>query len=635
MESELGNQLWHIYQDLKNSNEIGFLTDEDFQKYFLGLVSYKYLSLNIERYLDRKVMEDSKNDFSSFEEAWHDDYYDKSGLRDVSVKELGYFIYPELLFRNILHSNNNFKISDLNFAFDQISSSSMGTDSQEDFENLFESVDLYASTLGKTQNDKNRVILTILNALDSVDFDLNDYNSATSPDFLPILSFNPHPYQGRARAEFHDLKDMNLMEDRVLANHIPEKDYEKRNLSSEEKEGYDLEHERYSYKQYSSREYISENEMDSYKKYSSNEYNSENERDSYKKYSSREYKFKRQYSIGDAFEFLLSKFSLYAHKTHDFYTPHELSYLLSRLVSIGRDKFDAVYDPCCGSASLLLELNKQIDCDIICGQEVDTYYYNLARENMILHNLHFKKFEIKQGDSLENPQHRGKMFDAIVSQIPYGIPWSADKSLLYDERFKDFKVLPPSGKSEYGFIMHMIHYLKGDGVMAILAPLGVLFRGAKEEKIRKMIISDFNYLDAVIGLPANIYYSKNIPSCIMVFRKDRGYDDDILFIDASHDFKKVKLRNNLRTGDIDRIIETYENREEIKRYSHRADLREIIENDFNLNIPRYVDTFEAEDPIDLEKIYKRRLEVKRELNEITHEIDELCKEMGIENPLLK
>ena len=192
---------------------------------------------------------------------------------------------------------------------------------------------------------------------------------------------------------------------------------------------------------------------------------------------------------------------------------------------------------------------------------------------------------------------------------------------------------PPKSKADYAFVEHMIYHLDDNGTMSIVLPHGVLFRGAAEGKIRKFLINDRNYLDAVIGLPANLFYGTSIPTCVLVFKKCRKEHDDILFIDASQDFEKVKNQNKLRNKDIDKIINTYANRQEIDKYSHRASLKEIEENDFNLNIPRYVDTFEQEEPIDLDEVCVELEKISEEMKEVDSEIKKYCDELGIKAPL--
>ena len=253
--------------------------------------------------------------------------------------------------------------------------------------------------------------------------------------------------------------------------------------------------------------------------------------------------------------------------------------------------------------------------------------------NMILHDVKYDDFEIKQGDSIEDPQHIDKKFEAIVANPPFSAKWSSDKSFLDDERFSGYGKLAPKSKADYAFVQHMIYHLDENGTMGIVLPHGVLFRGAAEEKIRRYLIEEKNYLDAVIGLPANIFYGTSIPTVILIFKKCREDDDGILFIDASQEFEKVKNQNKLREEDIEKIVNTYKNREEIDKYSHVATMDEIRENDFNLNIPRYVDTFEEEEPIDLDEVCDELEKISEEMKEVDKEIKKYCDELGIRAPI--
>ena len=253
--------------------------------------------------------------------------------------------------------------------------------------------------------------------------------------------------------------------------------------------------------------------------------------------------------------------------------------------------------------------------------------------NMILHDVKYDDFEIKQGDSIEDPQHMDKKFEAIVANPPFSAKWSSDKSFLDDERFSGYGKLAPKSKADYAFVQHMIYHLDENGTMGIVLPHGVLFRGEAEEKIRRYLIEEKNYLDAVIGLPANIFYGTSIPTVILIFKKCREDDDGILFIDASQEFEKVKNQNKLREEDIEKIVNTYKNREEIDKYAHVATMDEIRENDFNLNIPRYVDTFEEEEPIDLDEVCDELEKISEEMKEVDKEIKKYCDELGIRAPI--
>ena len=284
--------------------------------------------------------------------------------------------------------------------------------------------------------------------------------------------------------------------------------------------------------------------------------------------------------LGDAYEYLISQFASSAgKKAGEFYTPQEVSTILARIVTLNKTRLKSVYDPTCGSGSLLLRVSKEADVSEFYGQELNQTTYNLARMNMILHGVKYNHFNIKQGDSLENDRHEELKFDAVVANPPFSAKWSSDKSFINDERFSGYGKLAPKSKADYAFVQHMIYHLNEQGTLAVVLPHGVLFRGAAESTIRKYLIKELNYLDAVIGLPKNIFYGTSIPTCILVFKKCREEDDNILFIDASEYYEKAKNQNKLRPEDIEKIVTTYKNREEIEKYSHKATIEEIEEND--------------------------------------------------------
>jgi type I restriction enzyme M protein len=256
--------------------------------------------------------------------------------------------------------------------------------------------------------------------------------------------------------------------------------------------------------------------------------------------------------------------------------------------------------------------------------------------NMILHDVHYRKFDIQQEDTLENPQHLDKRFEAVVANPPFSAHWKSDTNPLNstDERFSQYGRLAPKTKADYAFVTHMIHQLAENGTMATVLPHGVLFRGAAEGVIRKYLIKELNYLDAVIGLPANIFYGTSIPTCILVFKKCREADDNIVFIDASGNdhFVKNGNQNELRDDDVQEIIKTYRARETKDKYSYVATLDEIAENDYNLNISRYVDTFEEEVEIDLNEVAERLINLNNDLEDVNNEIVDFCNELGIVPP---
>ena len=335
--------------------------------------------------------------------------------------------------------------------------------------------------------------------------------------------------------------------------------------------------------------------------------------------------------LGDVYEYLIGQFAANAGKKGgEFYTPHEVSQILAKLVTVDAKENDdqfRVYDPTMGSGSLLLTVQKELpegeregSVDFY-GQELNTTTYNLARMNLMMHGVNYRNMNLKRGDTLDTDWPFAEKdgiqlplkFDAVVANPPYSQKWeikSIDRSK--DSRFK-FGVAPAS-KADYAFILHGLYHLESTGTMAIVLPHGVLFRGAAEGKIRQKII-DENLLHAVIGLPANLFYGTSIPTCVLVFkgRKARGECSDVLFIDASGDFEKGKNQNKLTADNITKIIETYHEREHVDKYAHVASLEEIKENDYNLNIPRYVDTFEEEEVVPLSEVAQELTQVRAEI----------------------
>jgi len=252
--------------------------------------------------------------------------------------------------------------------------------------------------------------------------------------------------------------------------------------------------------------------------------------------------------------------------------------------------------------------------------------------NMILHGVHYRKFDIKQEDTLEHPQHIDEEFEAVVANPPFSAKWSANELHMTDDRFSQYGKLAPSSKADFAFIQHMIHHLNENGTMAVVMPHGVLFRGAAEGHIRQYLIKEKNYLDAVIGLPANIFYGTGIPTCILVFKKCREDSENILFIDASNEFEKVKAQNYLTSENVSKIVDTFKSRETIDKYSYLAPLSEVKENDFNLNIPRYLDTFEEEALVDLDVVSKQLQALDSEMAETNNTIAKFCDELDIAKP---
>lgn len=339
--------------------------------------------------------------------------------------------------------------------------------------------------------------------------------------------------------------------------------------------------------------------------------------------------------LGDAYEYLIGEFAAGAGKKGgEFYTPAQVSRLLAQIVSVDKKRIRSAYDAACGSGSLLLRLGEFTDVVQYYGQELNPTTYNLARMNMILHGVHFDHFQILQGNTLTEDMHPDLKAEAIVANPPFSAQWKgeSDPVLAHDDRFSQYGRLAPKSAADYAFVTHMLHHLADNGTMAIVLPHGALFRSGAEGHIRKYIIEKQNYLDTVIGLPANLFYGTTIPATVLVFKKCRREDEDILFIDASKEFDKERNQNKLTDANIDKIFETYRGRKEVERYSHRASIEEIKENDYNLNIPRYVDTFEEEELINLDAVTAELQEIEKSMEMTDKKIVEFCKELGIKSP---
>ena len=342
--------------------------------------------------------------------------------------------------------------------------------------------------------------------------------------------------------------------------------------------------------------------------------------------------------LGDAYEYLIKQFaSETGKKAGEFYTPHEVSELLTRLTLVNKHYPEGmtVCDPAMGSGSLLLNFKTYADKPeeiIYYGQEINLSTYNLARMNMILHGVDANNQDLNNGDTLDKdwPPIQETMFDSVVMNPPYSHHWSADKGFLEDPRFSKFGVLPPKSKADYAFLLHGLYHLKDSGTMAIVLPHGVLFRGGSEGKIRQKLLES-GIIDAVIGLPANLFYNTSIPTCILVLKKDKQ-DRDVMFIDASKEFEKGKNQNKLKEENITKILDTYKKREDVKRYAHLAKFDEINKNDFNLNIPRYVDTFVPEPPVDLKKVSADLRKTDDEIQKNQTELVEMLKDLTSDDP---
>ncbi len=334
--------------------------------------------------------------------------------------------------------------------------------------------------------------------------------------------------------------------------------------------------------------------------------------------------------IGDSYEYLISHFASDAGKKGgEFFTPSAVSTLLAKLVEASEG--DRIYDPTCGSGSLLIKASYEVGNGNfrLYGQESNGATVSLAKMNMFLHNIN--DAVIEWGDTIGNPLHieneHLKKFDVVVANPPFSLDkWGAEHAS--EDKYKRFeRGIPPKSKGDYAFVLHMIASLNEHGRMGVVLPHGVLFRGASEGKIRKQLCEE-NLLDAVIGLPSNLFFGTSIPACILVFNKQKS-DNDIIFIDASREFNKEKNQNNIDDEHIQKILETYKDKKELEKYSHKATLEEIQENDYNLNIPRYVDTFEEEEKVDIEATKQKMEHIEKELIEVKTQMSSYLEELGL------
>ena len=338
-------------------------------------------------------------------------------------------------------------------------------------------------------------------------------------------------------------------------------------------------------------------------------------------------------AFGDAYEYLMGMYASNAGKSGgEFFTPSEVSILLTRLGTVGKSEINKAYDPACGSGSLLLKSAEILGKDAVrngfYGQEVNITTYNLCRINMFLHEIGFDKFDIACDDTLTSPQHWGEEpFELIVSNPPYSIKWAGDDNplLINDPRFAPAGVLAPKSKADMAFIMHSLSWLAPNGAAAIVCFPGIMYRGGAEQKIRKYLV-DNNFVDCVIQLPSNLFYGTSIATCIMVLRKGKE-DNKVLFIDASKEFVKVTNNNKLTATNIDRIVDVYAKREEVAHFSHLASYDEVAENDFNLSVSTYVEQEDTREKVDIVKLNAEIAEIVAREDVLRKEIDKIIAEI--------
>ena len=339
-------------------------------------------------------------------------------------------------------------------------------------------------------------------------------------------------------------------------------------------------------------------------------------------------------AFGDAYEYLMTMYASNAGKSGgEFFTPADVSELLTRLGTVGKTEVNKVYDPACGSGSLLLKAEKVLGHNSVrngfFGQEINITTYNLCRINMFLHDVGFDKFNIACEDTLISPQHwDDEPFELIVSNPPYSIKWAGDSNplLINDPRYSPAGVLAPKGTADFAFIMHSLSWLAANGTAAIVCFPGIMYRGGAEQKIRKYLI-DNNYVECVIQLPSNLFFGTSIATCIMVLKKNKA-DNKTLFIDATKECIKVTKNNKLTPENIENIVNTFANREEKAHFSHLAAYDEIVENDYNLSISTYVEAEDTREKVDIvklnaeiEEIVKREDELRAAIRQIIEEIE--------------
>lgn len=339
--------------------------------------------------------------------------------------------------------------------------------------------------------------------------------------------------------------------------------------------------------------------------------------------------------LGTAYMILIGLFASDAGKKGgEFFTPTGPSRLCATLATLGLDEAKTVGDCTCGSASMLLEVQKHLKTERVghfYGQEQNATTYNLARMNMLMHGVNWADFDIYKGDTLTDDKYGDVQMTVQVCNPPYSLKWSADPKYLDDPRYSGIGKLAPKSHADLAFLQHMIYHMdEEDGRIAVLLPHGVLFRGGAEEAIRKYMIDKLNRLDAVIGLPANLFHGTTIPVCLLVLKSKRnGNSGNILFIDAGKEFKPGKNQNTLEQEHIDKIVKAYEERKDIPKLAHVADMCEIIENGYNLNIPRYVDTFEEEEPVDLVAVKAEIKEIETKKQAAIEKAEGFLKELGL------
>lgn len=511
--NELSNKLWAIANDLR-----GNMDSSKFKNYILGIIFYRYLSERTESYMNDLL----KNDGITYEEAYADEKF-RPTVEKWSVNSLGYIMKPQYLYRNLIDKINrhSFSVEELEKAISELTGSTVGQESEQDFKGLFNDMKLQDPDLGDAVSERTELISKVMSRIADIDFMLNESQ-------------------------------------------------------------FDV--------------------------------------------------------LGTAYMILIGLFASDAGKKGgEFFTPTGPSKLCAILATIGLDEAKTVGDCTCGSASMLLEVKKHLSSGKVghfYGQENNASTYNLARMNMLMHDIEYQRFDIYKGDTLKNDCYGDVKMTVQVCNPPYSLKWSADKSFEEDPRYSGAGKLAPKSHADFAFLEHMIYHMDpDDGRIAVLLPHGVLFRGGAEEVIRKYIVKDLNKLDAVIGLPANLFHGTSIPVCLLVLKSKRnGNSGNVLFIDASKEFTPGKNQNTLEDEHIKKIVNAYKERKDIDKFCHVALMEEIEENGYNMNIPRYVDTFEPEPEIDLNEVAAEIRKLQAEIKDIDAQLKPYFDELGLDFP---
>lgn len=509
---ELHRAIWAIADELR-----GAVDGWDFKNYVLGMMFYRYISENLSDYITcgERAAGDTGFDYVTMPDE------DAEGAREGLVQEKGFFILPSELFCNVCaRAKDDENLNEtLETVFRHIEESAKGSESESDFEGLFDDFDVNSNKLGATVAKRNEKLMKLLS--------------------------------GVAEMNLGDVK------------------------------GHDID------------------------------------------------------AFGDAYEYLMTMYASNAGKSGgEFFTPADVSELLTRLGTVGKTEINKVYDPACGSGSLLLKAEKVLGKDAIrngfYGQEINITTYNLCRINMFLHDVGFDKFNIACEDTLISPQHwDDEPFELIVSNPPYSIKWAGDSNplLINDPRFAPAGVLAPKSKADMAFIMHSLSWLAANGTAAIVCFPGIMYRGGAEKKIRKYLV-DNNFIDCIIQLPSNLFFGTSIATCIMVMKKNKT-DNRTLFIDASSECVKVTNNNKLTAENIARIVDVFAKHEEIPHFSQLAKYQDIVDNEYNLSVSTYVEAKDTREKIDIVKLNEEIREIVAREDHLREEIDRMIAEIEV------